>query len=92
LLSDEGRRRFLLFLPFGRDVVAERPGVGGDAVAVRIEFEDSRHDRIEESAVVGDDQNRALVLTEESFEPGQRVDVEVIRRLVENQDIRPGGQ
>ena len=36
---------------------------------------------------MGDEEERALVALEESFEPVDRMDVKVIRRFVEQQDV-----
>ena len=49
-----------------------------------------RADLVQEVAVVADDHHRALVLVEHMFEPANRIDIEVVRRLVEQQHIRFG--
>jgi hypothetical protein len=41
---------------------------------------------------VRDDQGRAAVRSDEPFEPAERVEVEMIRRLVEEEDLRLGKQ
>ena len=45
-------------------------------------------DRVEKLAVVGDESERALVAAEPALQPDDRVEVEVVRRLVEQQQIR----
>ena len=52
------------------------------------EREDVVADALGEPAVVGDDDERARPAVEQVLERGQRVDVEVVRRLVEQQDVR----
>ncbi|CAB4940787.1 unannotated protein [freshwater metagenome] len=44
-------------------------------------------DGVEEPPVVGDDDHRAAPLREEPGEPGHALDVEVVRRLVEQQQV-----
>ena len=45
------------------------------------------HDAIEEEAIVRHDDHRALVARERGLEPGHGLDVEVVRRLVEQQQV-----
>ena len=45
-------------------------------------------DGVEEPAVVGDDEHRAVARGEVAREPGDRLDVEVVGRLVEQQQVR----
>ena len=61
-------------------------GPRGQAAA--IELDDARRQRGEERAVVGDEQQRAGVPAQVLLEPADGVDVEVIGRLVEQQQIR----
>src|SRR6185295_3441264 len=56
--------------------------------AVILEHERARDDRIEEIAVVADDEQRAVVFGQTLFERFQRLDVEVVGRLVEHEQIR----
>ena len=56
-------------------------------VAVALEREDVRRDAIEEPAIVADHHRAARELLEAVLERTQRVDVEVVRRLVEEQDV-----
>ena len=46
-----------------------------------------RADRVEEPAVVGDDQHRAVARGQMAGQPGDRLDVEVVGRLVEQQQV-----
>ena len=52
-----------------------------------VELEDPAGDVVEEVAVVGDGDDRALVLVEVTLEPGDRLGVEVVGRLVEEQEV-----
>ena len=58
----------------------------GEALAA-IEFEDPLGDVVEEVPVVGDGDDRAGVVTEEPLEPVDRLGVEVVGRLVEQQQV-----
>ena len=49
--------------------------------------EDVRRDAVEEPAVVRDDHDAAGVLEQRVLERAQRLDVEVVRRLVEEQHV-----
>ena len=53
-----------------------------------IEFQDARGDPLQEAPVVGDEQQCALKTDQEFFQPGDAVDVEMVGRLVEQQQIR----
>ena len=53
-----------------------------------VEFEDPAGDVVEEVAVVGDRDHRALVLLQEPFQPGDRFGVQVIGRFVQEQHVR----
>ena len=59
--------------------------VGNAAAAV--EFENPAGDVVEEVAVVGDDQDRAGILAQMAFEPVDRLGVEMVGRLVEQQQF-----
>ncbi|EPX86341.1 hypothetical protein ruthe_01156 [Rubellimicrobium thermophilum DSM 16684] len=63
-------------VPFPRDAAAA------------IELEDPAGDVVEEIAVMGDDQDRPLVGDQMVLEPGDRLGIEVVRRLVEQQHVR----
>ncbi len=58
----------------------------GDALAA-VELEDPAGDVVEEVAVVGDRDDRALVLGQVLLEPGDRLGVEVVGGLVEQQQV-----
>ena len=73
----------LLFLFEPRGVVA----LVRDAVAA-VEFEDPAGHVIQEVAVVGDGDDRALVVAQVMFEPGHGLGVQVVGGLVEQQDVR----
>ncbi len=81
LLLLDGEPRLLLLEP--RGVVA----LEGDPAAA-VELEDPAGDVVEEVAVVGDGDHGALVVGEEALEPGDRLGVEVVRGLVEQQQVR----
>ena len=70
----------LLFEP-RRVVALER-----DAAAA-VELEDPLRDVVEEVAIVGDRHDRARVLLEEALEPVDRLGIEVVGRLVEQQQV-----
>ena len=72
----------LLLLEPRRVVALER-----DALAA-VELEDPVGDVVEEVAVVRDGDDGARVLGEEALEPGDRLGVEVVGRLVEEQQVR----
>ena len=52
-----------------------------------IELDDARGEALEEGAVVRDEHDRAGVARQEIFEPGDGVDVEVVGRLIEEQQV-----
>src|SRR5664279_5191744 len=58
-----------------------------DDLAVALEREHVRRDAVEEPAVVADDDGAAAEREERLFEGAQRVDVEVVRGLVEEQQV-----
>ena len=98
-----GRDPFLLALQrlLAGDVLAaflgeallllHRPGrvvaLIGNALAA-IELEDPARDVVEEVAIVGDDQDRARIGPQMAFEPGGGLGVEMVGRLVEQQQFR----
>ena len=77
-----GEARLLLLEP--RRVVA----LPRDAVAA-VELEDPAGHVVEEVAVVGDGDDGARVVAEEALEPRDRLGVEVVGRLVEQQQVGP---
>ena len=56
--------------------------------ASRLELEDRSRDRFEEPAVVRDEDDARVERLQLSLEPLDAVDVEVVRRLVEQQQVR----
>ena len=56
-------------------------------LAVALEGEDVGRDPVEEPAVVADDDDAARERLEAGLERAQRVDIEVVRRLVEEQHV-----
>ena len=67
------------------DVALEEPDL-----AVALEREDVRRDPVEEPAIVADHDDAARERLEARLERAERVDVEVVRRLVEQQDVAAG--
>ena len=63
-----------------------------DHLAVPLEGEDVRRDAVEEPPVVGDDHRAAGEVENRVLEGAQRVDVEIVRRFVEHQDVAAGHQ
>ena len=61
-------------------------GVGRDLPAV--DLGDLRHDAVHELAVVRRHQQRAVERLQEALEPDDRLDVQMVRRLVHQQDVR----
>ena len=53
-----------------------------------IELENPAGDVVEKVTIVGDGDDGARVVLEEALEPGDRLGVEVVRRLVEQQQVR----
>ena len=56
-------------------------------VAVALEGEDMGGDAVEEPAIVADDHGATGIVLEGFFEGAQGIDVEVVGRLVEEQDV-----
>ena len=91
---------FRLFVARFQGLVAAR-GVLGCAVLgvvagivadVAVAFEDHEvvDDVVHETAIVADDDEASLIVAEEAFEDFERVDVEVVGGLVENQEVGVG--
>ena len=70
---------------FGRFVGGEVAGVAAQHAAV--ELDDARGHRVDEGAVVRDEQQRAAPRHEQALQPLDRVEVEVVGRLVEQQHV-----
>ena len=83
-----GRRRDGLR---ARQVVRAAPLVERDA-AVALEREDARRDLVEEPAIVRDDQRAAGERRQRLLEHAQRHEVEIVGRLVEDEEVAAGAQ
>ncbi len=68
-----------------RLVGAEIAGKGQQTAAV--EFDDAGRNVVEKAAVVGDEQDAALVVAQQAFEPDDGVEVEMVGRFVEQQHV-----
>ena len=77
-------------LRLGEHHVVVAAGVGDDRLVVDVG--DVRADVVQEVAVVRDDDQRAVVAHEELAQPVDRIEVEVVRRLVEQQRLRVAEQ
>ncbi len=51
-------------------------------------LEDAVHELVNEFAVVGNHQNRAGIILQILLHPNQRLEVEMVRRLIEHQQVR----
>src|SRR5690606_16702707 len=58
-----------------------------DDLAVALEREDMRRDAVEEPAIVRDHDRAAREVQQSLLERAQRLDVEIVRRLVEQQHV-----
>ena len=85
-----GQRLVLELARLGRLVGAEAAGVAAQLAAVQ--FEDAGRDRVEEGAVVRDQDDRAGEARQQVLQPDDRLQVEVVGRLVEQQHIGRGRQ
>ena len=63
-----------------------------DVAVTAVELEHPSGDAIQEVAVVGDQDQAAAVLGEAVLEPGDRVDVQVVGRLVQDEQVGLGHQ
>jgi hypothetical protein len=61
-----------------------------EAAAPGLDLEHRGADGLQEPAVVGDEDDRRVELLQGLLEPLERLDVEVVRRLVEQQEVRAG--
>src|SRR5262249_1991716 len=75
----------LLLLDQPRRIVA----LIGNAAAT-VEFENPAGDVVEKIAIVGDDQDRAGIVAQMALKPGDRLGVEMVGRLIEQQQIGLG--
>src|SRR4051812_44098584 len=89
LVLDPMRLERLGPAPFG---VLLPPALEPRRLRVAFEREDVRRDTVEEPAVVCDHDGAAGELEQRIFECAQRVDVEIVRRLVEQQHVAAARQ
>ena len=68
------------------------PGPGEEARPLRLQLQHRGADRLEEPAVVGDEDDGGVEVAQVALQPLQRGDVEVVGRLVEQQQVGPGRQ
>ena len=68
------------------------PSAGEEAPAPALELEHGGADGLEEPAVVGDEHHGGVQRLQMGLEPFQRGDVEVVGRLVEQQEVGVPGQ
>ena len=84
------RLRFGLLLDLEALLLLLEPGrvvaFPGNARAA-IELEDPAGDVVEEVAIVGDRDDGARIVLEEALEPGDRFGIEMVRRLVEQEQV-----
>ena len=65
------------------------PGAGEEARPLCLQLQHRGADRLEEPAVVGDEDDGGVELDQVLLQPLERGDVEMVRRLVEQQQVRP---
>ena len=80
----------LLVLPLSDQIVVIVALVCGDRLIVDVD--NVRCDIVEKPVVVGDDDDRSLELPQKLLEPADREDVEVVRRLIEEEGIGCAGE
>ncbi len=85
-----GTRRMLR--PRGLLAPPDVPLPGEVDGAPAVELEDGGRDRLEEPAVVGDEDHGGVDRGEHPLEPLERLDVEVVRRLVEEEQVGLRGE
>ncbi len=68
------------------------PGAGEEAGPPRFELEDRGAHRLQEPAVVGNEHDRCVEVDEVALQPLERGDVEVVGRLVEEDEVGARGQ
>jgi hypothetical protein len=73
-------------------IVAPAAAVLLRAARPLVELDDARDGPVEEGSVVGDDHDRAGVGRERSLEPGEAGEVEVVRRLVEEEHVEAAAE
>ena len=73
------------FLRFFLAVFGERAGIGAQNAAV--EFDDACGDIVQKTAVVGNHDQAAFKSFEQVFQPDNRVDVQMVGRLIQQQYV-----
>ena len=68
-------------------VVRPRPRVLAHLARLRLDLDHARDGAVEERAVVGDEDDARVEAVEEAFEPFEPREVEVVRRLVEQEHV-----
>jgi hypothetical protein len=63
-----------------------------DPAAVALAGDNRRHHAVEEIAVVGDQQHRAGVIGQLLLQQVERLQIEIVGRLVENQQVGRAGE
>ncbi len=77
----------LLRLTLGTLTLERVVTAGVERQLAAIEVEDVVDDVVEEVAFVADEEDRRLVAAQEVLEPQHRLEIEVVRRLVEQQQV-----
>ena len=68
------------------------PGPGEEAAALRLDLQHRGADRLQKPAIVGDEDDGGVEVDEVALQPLERGDVEVVRRLVQQQQVGAGGK
>ena len=87
-----GVERLLVRQALGPRILERRVVAGVAAQSPVLEADDGRGDGIEKLAVVGDQGERALVAAEPALQPDDCIEIEVVRGLVEQQQVRRAHQ
>ena len=85
--ADFCRRRGAALRGFALDKVLVVVAAIADELALA-DFHDAADELVEKFAVVRDDENRAGIILQITLKPEQRFEVEMVRRLVEQQQVR----
>ena len=83
-------QRGMLGLDFERRALLQNVVIvvaGPDAQLAAIEFHDPRRQAAHEGAVVADEQQRAVEVEHHVLEPGDGIDIQMIRRLIQQQEV-----
>ncbi len=92
LLPRVGISSSILLRALSLQVVRVATGVGCDRVRDVVQFQHRRDHRVQEGAIVRDDENRATVLTDKALQPEQGITVEVVGGLVQEEQVGPACQ